>query len=181
MLKRPPHTPAHLLLDDTPYFITGAIYKKRPLLKNAELKHELLKHFQQQFEKYDWLLFHWVILDNHYHLIGQSWEGGDLPAIFRNIHSKIALLIREATQCEKPVWWNYWDYCPRNEKDSMIRLNYLLYNPVKHGYTNNLQYYPFSSFHSLYAEMGREKLVKQFQTYSEYKTLVLSEAYEDDF
>jgi putative transposase len=79
------------------------------------------------------------------------------------------------------VWWNYWDYCPRDEEQYFTRLNYLFYNPVKHGYTSNLHDYVFSSFHEFIEQQGRELLVAQFRNYSGYKTLNLREAYQDDF
>jgi len=116
--------------------------------------------------------------------MGKSRRGKDLPAIIRNIHRASAFLILDATKCEKPVWWNYWDYCPREKddnKDYMIRLTYLLANPVRHGYTKDLKAYPFSGFYELYAEKGREHLSRQFRKYKDYKTLVLHEALEDDF
>ncbi len=181
MLKRSDHTPAHLFVDQTPYFITGAIYKKRHLLVHIDIKQQLLEFIQQYFSQYEWELHHWVILDNHYHLLGKSACGKDLPAIFQAIHSRSAKLIRQMTQCAKPVWWNYWDYCPRNETEYMTRLNYLLYNPVRHGYVTDLHQYSFSTFHRLFEEYGRPRLVKQFQEYPEYKCLILTEAEEDDF
>lgn len=70
VLKKHPHTPAHLFLDEMPYFITGSIYNKRHLLANTELKRLLLEKIQLYFQKYKWVLDHWVILDNHYHLRG---------------------------------------------------------------------------------------------------------------
>jgi putative transposase len=181
MIKRNPHAPAHLFVDDTFYFVTGAIYQKRPLLADPELKRKLLELFKEYFQKYDWELHHWVILDNHYHLMGYSRKGKELSHIFRSVHSRSGIMISQATHCAKPVWWNYWDYCPRNEKDYFIRLNYLLTNPIKHGYVSNLHDYPFSSFHPTLAEIGREDLVKQIRDYPDYKTLVLHEAKEDDF
>ncbi len=184
MLKRSEHTPAHLLVDNKPYFITAAIYKKRMLLAGPDLKEELIGLIRKNFADYDWELHQWVILDNHYHLMGKSRRGKDLPAIIRNIHRASAFLILDATKCEKPVWWNYWDYCPREKddnKDYMIRLTYLLANPVRHGYTKDLKAYPFSGFYELYAEKGREHLSRQFRKYKDYKTLVLHEALEDDF
>ncbi|WP_207680392.1 REP-associated tyrosine transposase [Desulfonema magnum] len=181
MLKRYIHTPAHLFIDDTSYFITGAIYRKRPLLNSPSLKLGLFELFQGYFDKHGWELHHWVILDNHYHLIGRSRKGKDLSAIMRNVHILSAKEIHKATCCEKPVWWNYWDYCPRNEKEHMTRANYLLFNPVRHGYVRSLHDYPFSGFHKLYTEHGREALVRQFREYPDYKSLVLHEAMEDDF
>ncbi|GAK58025.1 hypothetical protein U27_04998 [Candidatus Vecturithrix granuli] len=181
MLKRSDHTPAHLFIDQTPYFITGAIYKKQHLLVHADIKQKLLDFIKTYFAQYQWELHHWVILDNHYHLLGKSAGGTDLPAIFQAIHSCSAKVIRQTTNCAKPVWWNYWDYCPRDETGYMTRLNYLLYNPVRHGYVTDLHQYSFSTFHKLFAEQGRSQLVKQFQDYPDYKKLILTEAEEDDF
>ncbi len=180
MLKKFWCRPIHLFADNMPYFITAAIYKKRPLLADPSLKTRLPELLHEFFHKYNWELHHWVILDNHYHLMGKSRKGKDMPAIFRCIHSCSGILIREKTHCEKPVWWNYWDYCQKNEKEYMTRLNYLLNNPVKHGYVNNLRDYPFSSFHALLVEKGRDGLVRQFKDYPDYKSLILPEK-EDNF
>ena len=175
------HTPLHIFADDTPYFITGAIYKKRPLLDNPTLKQQLLEFFQGYFAKYNWELHHWVILNNHYLLLGKSRIGRDLTKIIRNVHRLMAYNITNLTQCPKPVWWNYWDYCPRDEQDYMVRLNYLLNNPVKHGYVANLYEYPFSSFHATIKTQGVDSLRQQFRDYAEFRTLFLREAYNDDF
>lgn len=179
--KKHPHTPDHLFLDNTPYFVTGAIYQKRPLLASPKLKDQLLNLIQEYFQMYNWELHHWVILDNHYHILGQSRKGEDLTSIFRSIHSRAGILVSQSTSCAKPIWWNYWDYCPRNEAEYMTRLNYLLTNPVKHGYVTNLHDYPFSSFHTRFAEISREKLAQQIRDYPHYKNLVLHEAKNDDF
>jgi putative transposase len=179
VLKKRIHTPAHLLLDDTPYFITAIIYKKRKLLAPAHLKQTLLELIQTYFAKFHWDLHHWVILDNHYHILGQSRCGADLPKVMRSIHSHSAQYIRQIP-AEKPIWWNYWDYCPRNEADYMTRLNYLLYNPIKHSYVTDLKEYPFSSFHHLYKNIGRDKLAHQFKANPGYRHLVLPEVDDVD-
>lgn len=124
------------------------------------------------------MLSDWVILDNHYHLLGVSDKGDDLSKIFRKIHSLSSRFIQSHCLCELPVWWSFRDYCPRDEKDYLTRLNYLLINPVKHGYSDNLYNYPFSSFHQRVAQSGRENLVKQFRDNAGYQKLVLE---EDDF
>jgi putative transposase len=178
MLKKSPYTPAHLYLDNAPYFITSAIHRKRPLLADAAVKRHLLATLQACFLEKGWQLNDWVILDNHYHLLGVSAEGRDLSTIFRKIHTLSGSFIRQHCLCNGPVWWNYWDYCPRNESDYMTRLNYLLINPVKHGYCDNLYAYPFSSFHGRIETSGREALNRQFKTYPDYRSLQLD---EDDF
>jgi putative transposase len=181
MLTRHEHTPPHLLLDHTAYFITGAIYQKRRLLADDSLKTLVLSFTQRYFKQFNWELHHWVILDNHYHLLGKSCHGVDLPLIIKSVHSASAMDIHQATACEFPVWWNYWDYCPRNEKDYMTRLNYLFYNPFKHGYVTDLKAYRFSSFQAQLEELERAELLRQFQMYPDYKELHLDEALNDDF
>jgi putative transposase len=151
------------------------------VLRNADLKNRLLEIIQKNFDACGWQLHHWVILDNHYHLLGKSRKGKDLSTIFKGIHGNSAGFIREQTQCSLPVWWNYWDYCPRNEEQYFTRLNYLFYNPVKHGYVADLYDYAFSSFQILLEQQGRELLTAQFRRYSGYKKLSLREAYQDDF
>lgn len=74
-----------------------------------------------------------------------------------------------------PVWWNYWDYCPRNEKDYMIRLNYLYHNPIKHGYVASLHDYLFSSFHQELKIKGHDTMVTQFKNYPDYKTILIDD------
>ena len=107
MLKRYRNAPAHLLLDDTPYFITGAIYDKRPLLAGPGLKERFTELLHRGFERYGWRLDDWVGLDNHYHLLGQSRLGADLPRLLKYLHGQSARWLHEATDCPLPVWWNY--------------------------------------------------------------------------
>jgi putative transposase len=177
MLRRHPHTPAHLLIDDAPYFITGAIYGRRRLLRDDGLKADLLLRMRRLFAACAWEFQHWVILDNHYHLLVKSRRGEDLPRIINQLHSRSASAIHQATACEFPVWWNYWDYCLRDEQDYHRHLNYLLYNPVKHGYVADLKDYAFSSFQALFAQMGREELARQFRATADFRSLDLP----DDF
>lgn len=99
MLRRHPHTPAHLALDDAPYFITGSIYYRRPLLQMPTLKQTLLNLLCRRFESCFWTLEHSVILDDHYHLIVRSRYDDDLAEIMRKLHRQTALSIRAATVC----------------------------------------------------------------------------------
>lgn len=177
-MAKKPHNPPHLFFDNTPYFISSAIYQRRRLLSSPAIKDHLLATIQQSFAEKSWQLNAWVILDNHYHLIVTSQRGKDLSKIISKIHMLSTQFIRSKIVAEKPIWWNYWDYCPRDEKDYFVRLNYLFNNPIKHGYVSNLADYPYSSFHQQFKDQGRENLVRQFKKHAEYKQLHLE---EDDF
>jgi len=102
------HNPTHIFIDDSAYFITAAIYNKRPLLEDPQLKIMLLDRIKASFARYQWELHHWVILDNHYHLLGKSRNGQDLTKIIKQIHSVSGFHIKNATQAQQIIWWNYW-------------------------------------------------------------------------
>ncbi len=96
MRKDYQHNPTHLFVDDVPYFITAAIHLKRPLLKSPKLKHLLLECIKPCFTNYQWGLHHWVILDNHYHLLGNSRIGQDVARMMTDIHQFRTLVLRAA-------------------------------------------------------------------------------------
>ena len=41
----------------------------------------------------------------------------------------------------------YWEHTIRDENDLNIHLNYIHYNPVKHGYAKSVNDWEYSSFH----------------------------------
>jgi putative transposase len=166
--------PAHIYLDGTSYFITASIWQQRKLLDDSS-KTKLSELIQIVFIEYGWKLEAWVILDNHYHLLCHSKKGKDLSKIINKIHSLSSKFIKLSQNIEGKTWSNYWDYCPRDEDDYNIRLCYLLNNPVKHGYVNDLHDWQWSSFHELLKEKGRDELLEKFSEYSDYQTLELFE------
>lgn len=41
----------------------------------------------------------------------------------------------------------YWEHTIRDEADLVAHVNYIHFNPVKHGYVSQVKDWPFSSFH----------------------------------
>jgi len=178
MLKQYRHNPTHLFIDNQVYFITAACYNKIHLLKKDSIKKFLLEAIIDFAKRVHWKLDNWVILKNHYHFSIKSQKGVDLSYLMGNVHRKTAKFIREQTEFSgKTVWWNYWDYCPRDEADYFQHLNYMLYNPIKHGYVEDLKDYNWSSFHVLFDEFGHDYLSERFRRYG-YKDLRID--FEDD-
>ncbi|WP_305908293.1 transposase [Methylomarinum sp. Ch1-1] len=176
-VKKYLHNPAHLFMDDAVYFITGATYQKQRFIIADGAKKLLLECMRKAFSDYGWELHHWVILDNHYHLLGRSDKGNDLPQLIKKIHAQSGFHIKRIADISGKVWWNYWDYCLRDENDYFRHLNYLFYNPIKHGYVTDLNDYPYSSFPDIMQQQGRAFLRNQFKHYADYKTLSLDDEF----
>ncbi len=49
---------------------------------------------------------------------------------------------------ERGIWQRrYWEHCIRDEQDYEKHMDYLLFNPVKHGWVKKVIDGPYSSFH----------------------------------
>ena len=144
------HNPPHLFIPKTKYFITGATYLKKHFLVSEEGKVKLLGSIKTGCEKYCWILEDWVILDNHYHLMmNTSDDVSALSKMFNEIHKFTAIWLKKnflEFKKEKRIFYNYWDSCITYEKSYWARLNYIYFNPVKHGYIKEAKDYAWGSY-----------------------------------
>ncbi|MEO0156023.1 MAG: transposase [candidate division WOR-3 bacterium] len=164
-IKRYPHNPPHIYLDDSYYFITASTLYKRSILITNESKQILKDIIENIVELYNFLLIAWVILPNHYHLLLKTGIGNYLPEIFRKIHSKSTVRINKILDKSVKIWYNYWDECVRNEDSLYKHFNYIHMNPVKHGYVKKPEDYDFSSYKSYLFEKGQEWLDDIFRRF----------------
>lgn len=159
-LKEYPHTPPHLFLPNTKYFITASTYNRELFLKEDFVKQFVLDSLDKGFKSRNWTIEDWVILDNHYHLMVNSGANADiLPAIMKEVHKFTALWIKKnvlEARTAKKIWYNYWDTCITYEKSYFARLNYIWYNPAKHGYVEKPEDWIYGSY------------IKRFKTEIDY-------------
>ncbi|MCJ7458917.1 MAG: transposase [candidate division Zixibacteria bacterium] len=159
------HNPPHLFRPSSKYFITGSTYLKKHFLTPESSKRRLLDSIVKGCEKYNWVLEDWVILNNHYHLMLNAPDKADtLGAMFKEVHKFTAMWLQEnfpELKDEKKIFYNYWDSCITFEKSYFARLNYIYYNPVKHGYIKEAGDYLWSSY--------RFRLKEEFNYLNEIK------------
>ena len=164
-LKKYRHAPTHLFIDDSYYFFTGAVYKKKKMIKTPEVKQIFIKYLFHFTEKYDWELFEWVVLENHYHFLAKVTKSKTIPFLINSLHKTSAFhIMGSINEKVKPFWYQYWDRCIRNEKHYFETATYILYNPIKHGYVNHVSEYKFSSFNS-FKEEDQAMIQKKIKRY----------------
>lgn len=66
---------------------------------------------------------------------------------------------------QRRVWYKFTDRVIRNDAHFYRALNYLHYNPVKHGYTHDPYDWSWSSLSNYLDDRGREWLRTTWQTY----------------
>jgi len=99
----------------------------------------------------------WVVLPDHLHCL---WtlpdQDGDFPkrwqAIKMGFSRKISpgepLSASRFKRGERGIWQRrFWEHTIRNDRDYATHLDYIHFNPIKHGYVTEPADWKFSSFH----------------------------------
>ena len=102
-----------------------------------------------------------VVLPEHLHALWTLPEGdSDFATRWMLIKSSFSRQVPKDESCsqsrkkrgERGIWQRrYWEHRIRDEKDFARHVEYIHYNPVKHGYVKRAVDWPFSSVHRLIA------------------------------
>jgi putative transposase len=100
-----------------------------------------------------------VILPDHLHAIWSLPEGdADFATRWRHVKAMFsrALPTRERIsesrlrKGERRIWQRrYWEHTLRDERDFSRHVDYIHFNPVKHGLVTRVEDWPYSSFHRM--------------------------------
>jgi putative transposase len=103
-----------------------------------------------------------VVLPDHLHTIWQlPGQDCDYAGRWRKIKSRFTrLLVRKAVPIrrnergEYDLWQRrYWEHTVRDDLDLQRHVDYVHFNPVKHGLVQRVEDWPYSSFHR-YVKLG---------------------------
>jgi putative transposase len=142
------------------YFFTVKTFERKPILIQERYRIALR---QAIFEVRATLPFEsiaWILLPDHLHTI---WQ---LPESDANFSLRWSLIKQRVTrQCadettsasitgsrhkrrEGTIWQRrFWEHLIRNDVDLERHVDYIHYNPVKHGYVSRVLDWPYSTFH----------------------------------
>lgn len=144
----PPHRPPHLKVDQAHYLLTAACYEHQPHINSPERRQELLDLLFEQFISAGMQILAWVVLINHYHLLVHVTDTKQLGELFRMVHGRTSFVWNgEDGMRGRKVWYRYSDRLIRSERHYYTTLNYIHYNPVKHGLVDSPYDWEWSSVH----------------------------------
>jgi putative transposase len=154
------HAPTHLFVPGSVYMLTAGTYNRERLLNTDEKKNNIIRYLNEITNKYDWQTIAWVVLDNHYHTLLRSPDSDasiPISRLCKLFHRKISMSVNRHDGIKgRQVMYNYWDTCITYERSYWARLNYINHNPVKHGYVDYAEDYPFSSYYLSNKEQWEE-------------------------
>jgi len=160
------HHPFHLYLDNQIYFFTSHTYLGRYTLDSDIQKKGILQKIRNFFNLFEFELYAWVILINHYHLLFKVKRGSDLPKCIGKIHAGFTYETNKADGISgRKIWQNYWDRCMRSEKDFWTHMNYIHHNPVKHRHVKTMDEYELSSYRYWLSQNGSDWMSSVFLQY----------------
>jgi putative transposase len=117
------------------------------LLKTDQAKDILKDCLFRIQEKFGWMNMEWSIMNNHYHFMARVPKGNDIPKMINTLHKTSAYHIKRNLNIQvEPFWYQYWDRCIRDEDHYLKTANYIIFNPLKHGVTDDIRKYPYSSY-----------------------------------
>ena len=164
-----PHRPPHLYVDDVWYFVTASTINKAHILSLDEHFNIWTRAFKELAAEFKVKLIAWVVLPNHYHLLFLPHHSRDLGNFMKRLNGSTSYQLNALDQARgRTIWYSYWDTCIRGERDFWTRLNYIHYNPVKHGYVQEPGDWQFSSYHHYLHDDGEawlENCIRDFPIY----------------
>jgi len=141
------------------WFFTLALLERRgaPLLvQHIDLLREAVTHVRVT---HPFTIHAWVVLPEHMHCIITLPEGDTdfalrwrlIKARFsRGIPSAQRVSISRQKRGERAIWQRrYWEHMIRDVADWEAHMNYIHFNPVKHGLVRAVHEWPYSTFHKL--------------------------------
>ena len=141
------------------YFFTVVTYQRRNIFFDPQHITLLLDSFKYVQKQHPFTLTAWVVLPNHIHCIWTLPENdSDFSTRWRLIKSTFTRKYPDNLQenipasrthkGEQAIWQRrFWEHQIRDEKDFKQHLDYIHYNPVKHGLVSSPIDWPHTSFH----------------------------------
>ncbi len=147
------------------YFFTLTTLDRRPILIQEPLRTVLRQAIIEVRARLPFESIAWVLLPDHLHTI---WK---LPETDANFSIRWSLIKQHVTrEClwqsqnarttnsrqkrrEGKIWQRrFWEHAIRDETDFRHHVDYIHYNPVKHGYVTKPADWPYSTFHRYVCE-----------------------------
>ena len=132
------------------YFIVAVTRDRRPVFAeeaNAGLFYNVIRQVRQ-IKPFS-LLAHSLIPD-HVNLLIKPTGEADISRIMLSIQRTFTLAYKRThgITTSLSLWQpRFWDHIIRDENDLKRHLDYIHYNPMKHGLTTHPEDHPYSSYH----------------------------------
>ncbi len=146
------------------YFLTVVTYRRQKILTLPNNIVLLRKAFKKVHKKHPFKIDAFVLLPDHFHcIISLPVDNVDYSTRIRLIksafsrdceHNLLPVNSSRQKKKEKAIWQRrFWEHCIKDTNDLNTHIDYIHYNPVKHGLVKSPKNWKYSSFR-LYVRKG---------------------------
>ncbi|MGH8659927.1 MAG: REP-associated tyrosine transposase [Gammaproteobacteria bacterium] len=139
------------------YFFTVNLAERRDNDLLIRRIADLREAFRRTRQQHPFGLDAIVVLPDHLHCLWHlPSEDDDFPTRWRLIKTRFSRAIDRGERVsrsrrrkgERGIWQRrYWEHVIRDQPDHQRHMDYIHFNPVKHGYVQSVKDWPYSSFH----------------------------------
>ena len=155
-----------ILIPGATYFFTVNLANRRKtfLIDHIDLLRDAIRYTRQ---RHPFLIDAMVVLPDHLHAI---WtlppDDADFPLRWRLIKTWFSRNLprgehrrsSRVDKSERGIWQRrYWEHLMRDETDFARHVDYIHWNPVKHGLVARVVDWPYSTFHRFVRDGGLTK------------------------
>lgn len=142
------------------YFFTAVTFNRKHIFIDEGSVELLRQAFRYTMVNHPFSIYAAIIMPDHIHMV---WtlpaDSDDYPTRWRLIKSYFSKNYQPTTsdpvtdsrmlKGEKTIWQRrYWEHLIRDEEDLQRHVDYIHYNPVKHGLAKSPAVWKYSSIHS---------------------------------
>ncbi|ADE14795.1 protein of unknown function DUF1568 [Nitrosococcus halophilus Nc 4] len=132
------------------YFFTVVTCRRRPLFAYPETVALLRSAFRKVMTERPFTVDGIVVLPDHLHCLWLLPKGdSDFSSRWREIKKHVSRRFPDSRNLrnEKTIWQRrFWEHAIRDEQDWRRHMDYIHFNPVKHGLASSPPEWPWSSF-----------------------------------
>lgn len=142
------------------FFFTVVTHQRQPLLTEAWCREALHQAIAHTRETHPLDIIAWVLLPDHMHAIWRLPQGdADFSlrwSLIKQSVTRVHAARLESRQLSKSrgkrreggLWQRrFWEHQIRDDNDLARHVEYIHYNPVKHGHVARVIDWPYSTFH----------------------------------
>jgi putative transposase len=162
----PLHSPPHPFRDAGYYLLTAANFEHQYIMSSETRRVRFEKMLLETLVEVDIEIVAWVVLPNHYHILVGLQTLDIISDVLKSVHGKTSRQWNlDDCAIGRQVWYRYTDRKMRDEKHYWTAINYIHYNPIKHGWSSCADDWLCSSFKNFFDTFGRDYLVDKWREY----------------
>jgi putative transposase len=143
------------------FFFTLVAFQRRPILCHPTIRRSLRRAIDNLRVTHPFSIDGWVLMPDHLHCIWTLPEGdSDFSTRWSLLKRSVSRFSRDVAadsrDCsrsrrkhrESTIWQRrFWEHVIRDERDFERHLDYIHFNPVRHGYVTRAVEWPYSTIH----------------------------------